>query len=127
MLKSFSWLVALLLLLLSGTALADPQSGWKEHPHGGFGPHHSHPHDASPRPGWQGQRDERIRQGVHSGELTRPEAARLWHQERQIDRYRRMAREDGHVAPREALRLERMRARQNRAIYQQKHDEQLRD
>ena len=50
---------------------------------------------------------DRIRQGVASGELTRPETARLVEQQRHIRRLERRTEADGQVTAREAARLRR--------------------
>ncbi len=68
---------------------------------------------------------QRIRQGVRSGELTRLEAARL---EREQARIRfaeaRARRSGGEFTPRERARIQHELNQSNRHIYRQKHDRQ---
>jgi hypothetical protein len=68
---------------------------------------------------------QRIRQGIRSGELTRVEAARL---ERQQARIRldeaRARRSGGEFTPRERARIQRELNHSSRNIYRQKHDRQ---
>ena len=66
----------------------------------------------------------RIANGVHSGELTRPEAHRLVHGERQLHRQERRAKADGEVTARERARLQHSADRMSKRIYRQKHDKQ---
>ena len=68
----------------------------------------------------------RIRQGVRSGELTRPEQARLKGKERDVRRDERAARADGVVTPAEHREIRRDKKNLNRSIYRQKHDAQTR-
>ncbi|MEK6410763.1 MAG: hypothetical protein AABN34_27885 [Acidobacteriota bacterium] len=70
---------------------------------------------------------QRINQGIRSGELTRREAARLEAGLARIRIHERFARADGNVTPRERARLERELSRESRAIYRQKHDAQDRN
>jgi hypothetical protein len=67
---------------------------------------------------------QRIRQGVRSGELTRREAARLEAEQASIRAYERRARAAGGVSCRERHRLDNMLDRAGRDIYRQKHDAQ---
>lgn len=68
----------------------------------------------------------RIRQGVRTGELTRPEAARLRGREAEVSQDRREARADGVVTTAERKDLRHDERRASRAIYRQKHDGQTR-
>lgn len=70
---------------------------------------------------------QRIGQGIRSGELTRREARRLEAQEARIRVDERFARRDGYVSPRERARLNRELDRSSRNIYHQKHDGQDRN
>ena len=74
------------------------------------------------------QRNEqaRIRQGVRSGELTRPEAACLKAREADIRADNRAARANGVVTRDERQDIRQDERRTSRAIYRQKHDAQLR-
>jgi hypothetical protein len=74
--------------------------------------------------GRQHREQQRIRQGVRSGELTRPEARRLEYEQARIRVDERYARRDGYVSPRERARLDREMDRASRDIYRQKHDGQ---
>ena len=69
---------------------------------------------------------QRIRQGVRSGELTRRETARLEAEQGRIRGYELYAKSDGHVSAGERRRLDRMLDRSSRDIYRQKHDGQER-
>ena len=67
---------------------------------------------------------QRINQGIRSGELTRREARRL---EAGLARVRideRFARSDGHLSANERARLNRELNHESRSIYRQKHDRQ---
>jgi hypothetical protein len=69
----------------------------------------------------------RINQGVRSGALTGPEAARLQAQQNQLDRQRARDRFDGRgLTAREAARLDTKQDRLSRRIAVQKHDAQRR-
>jgi hypothetical protein len=64
----------------------------------------------------------RIREGVASGEVTRPEAQRLRAEQHHIRRAERRAKADGEVTPRERARLQRKQNQASRDIRKQKHD-----
>jgi hypothetical protein len=71
---------------------------------------------------------QRINQGIRSGELTRREAERLEAGLARIridERYARLS--GGGISPRERARLERGLNRESRGIYRQKHDGQDRN
>src|SRR5690349_5551956 len=68
----------------------------------------------------------RIDQGVKSGELTKPEAARLEAREAKIQQDKKEAKADGVVTPAERAKLNREENRTSRAIRRQKHDAQVR-
>jgi len=70
---------------------------------------------------------QRINQGIRSGELTRREAARLEAGLARIRINERLARRDGVITPRERARLDRELNRESRAIHHQKHDGQDRN
>lgn len=78
------------------------------------------------RPTAQRNERARIRQGVATGELTRPEAARLRGREAGITAEKRAARADGVVTPGERHDIRRTERSASRAIYRQKHDAQVR-
>ena len=69
---------------------------------------------------------ERIRQGVHSGELTRPETRRLAEGQARLRYNEAKAKADGDVTPAERARLQAEADRQSKRIYRQKHDAQMR-
>lgn len=75
----------------------------------------------------QRNQQQRIRQGVRSGELTRNEARRLERQEREIRQDERAVKADGVVTPAERREINRSLNRTNRRIYRNKHDRQDRD
>ena len=77
--------------------------------------------------GRQYRERQRIRQGIHSGELTRLEARRLGTQQARIRAYEHYARRDGFISGRERARLDRGLDRASRNIYRQKHDRQDRN
>jgi hypothetical protein len=70
---------------------------------------------------------ERIRQGIKSGELTRREAVRLEEQEAKIRVNERFAKADGKITPAERERLEKELNRTSQNIHEQKHDDQDRN
>jgi hypothetical protein len=70
---------------------------------------------------------ERIRQGIKSGELTRSEAVRLEDQEAKIRVNEKFAASDGKITPAERARVEKELNKTSRNIYQQKHDNQDRN
>ena len=71
---------------------------------------------------------ERIAQGVKSGQLTPKETAHLEHREAHINREtRRMkAANGGTLTPAEKAKISRQQNRTSKAIYRQKHDAQHR-
>lgn len=74
----------------------------------------------------QDRQDTRIDQGVASGELTRPEQARMGVQQARIGRMENRIEADGKVTGKEALRLERKQDQASRSIARNKHDRQHR-
>ena len=70
------------------------------------------------------QQQQRIRQGIRSGELTRYEAARLEVEQARIRAYEARARATGGVNCRERRRLDNLLDRSRRSIYRQTHDRQ---
>ena len=69
---------------------------------------------------------QRIRQGVKSGELTRPETRRLVAGEARLHANEAAAKADGVVTARERARLQAEANRESARIYRQKHDAQTR-
>lgn len=68
----------------------------------------------------------RVRQGVHSGQLTRAEARRLRHGQRQVRRMESRSKRDGVVTQRERFRMENIQDRQSRHIWRLKHNGRVR-
>jgi len=65
---------------------------------------------------------QRIRQGIRSGEITRPEVLRLKKEQRHIDRAYHRASADGHLNRRERQRLDKLQNLASRHIYRAKHN-----
>ena len=65
---------------------------------------------------------ERIAQGVGSGQLTAGETARLERQETAVNREIRRDRADGHFTPRERARVQHQQNVMSREIYRDKHN-----
>jgi hypothetical protein len=74
----------------------------------------------------QGAQQARVAQGVRSGELTRPEAAKLRQQERAVRAEERAYKADGKLTPAERKDLHQDLNQASKDIYQQKHDAQAR-
>lgn len=74
----------------------------------------------------QANQEQRIDQGVASGQLTRREARRLDRQQNRIDRAENRAKADGVVTASERRHLQRKQDRASRNIAHQKHDGQKR-
>jgi hypothetical protein len=70
---------------------------------------------------------QRIEQGLKSGELTTREAAGLERQEAKVERDQARALRDGKLSPAEKARLTREQNRVSRDIYREKHDAQTGD
>lgn len=67
---------------------------------------------------------ERIEQGLKSGELTTREAARLEREESRVESMQSNALRDGKLTPEEAARINRAQNRVSNDIYGEKHDAQ---
>lgn len=65
---------------------------------------------------------QRIRQGIRSGEITRPEVRRLKKEQGRIDRVYHRASADGHLNWRERQRLDKLQDLAGRHIYRAKHN-----
>ena len=72
----------------------------------------------------QANQQQRIDQGVASGELNKKEAARLEKGQDKVQRMEDKAKADGTVTVAERRRIEREQNRQSRRIAKQKHDRQ---
>jgi hypothetical protein len=68
------------------------------------------------------RQQQRIRQGVRSGQLTPHETARLERGQRHINRMERRAKANGVVTPAERRHLARAQNHQSREIYRLKHN-----
>jgi hypothetical protein len=68
----------------------------------------------------------RITGGVRSGELSRPEAYRLHHEQRGIRRDIHRARRDGHVNRAERMHIRHEQRKHSRHIYRAKHNRRKR-
>lgn len=74
----------------------------------------------------QANQEQRIDQGIKSGELTRREAARLERGQERVNRMEDRALADGKITRGEFRRIENAQNEQSRRIYRQKHDRQSR-
>lgn len=74
----------------------------------------------------QHHQQQRIGQGVRSGELTPAEARRLEREQRHIRREERRYKADGTLTPAERADLQHDLNRASRHIYNEKHDDQRR-
>ena len=68
---------------------------------------------------------ERIKEGVKSGELTPAETRRLEMQQGKIKADEMNAKSDGNVTPKERLKLKREQNRASRNIYHKKHNNRV--
>lgn len=74
----------------------------------------------------QVRQQERIAQGVRSGELTRGETARLEAGQAHVQNVKARAKADGVVTPAERAHMEHAQDRQSRHIYRMKHNAKTR-
>jgi opacity protein-like surface antigen len=74
----------------------------------------------------QAKQEQRIDQGIASGELNKREAHRLNHQQNVIDKAENKAKADGVVTDKERKALTRAQNNTSKRIYRQKHDAQER-
>lgn len=72
----------------------------------------------------EARQDQRIENGVASGELNAKETYRLEQQQARIHQAENNAKADGHVSAKERRHLHQMQDRASRNIYRQKHDAQ---
>ncbi len=72
----------------------------------------------------QATQEQRIQQGVQSGQLTTQEAARLEKGQARVDRMEDKAKADGKVTEKERKRLQHAENVQSRHIKREKHDRQ---
>ena len=69
---------------------------------------------------------QRIKQGIQSGELTNKEVGKLEHGQSKVNRSEARAGADGQIAAAEQRGIQHNENRQSRRIYKQKHDAQTR-
>jgi hypothetical protein len=74
----------------------------------------------------QDRQEDRIDQGIRSGELNRREAARLERGQAYVNRMENRALADGHISRGEFRRIEETQNAQSHRIHRQKHDRQHR-
>jgi len=74
----------------------------------------------------QQNQQQRIEQGVQSGELTKREAVKLEAREAKIAREERRMKADGELTKKERAKLHKDLNKTSKAIYKQKHDAQKR-
>jgi len=74
----------------------------------------------------QANQQERIREGIRSGELTGSEVRTLEWKEARVAELERRLKSDGTLSPSERARLQRELDQLSKEIYQQKHDAQKR-
>ena len=72
----------------------------------------------------QANQQQRINEGIRSGDLTRREAARLQQGQANIQRMEDRARADGKITKQEARQIERAQDRQSRVIARERNDKQ---
>lgn len=73
----------------------------------------------------QENQQQRIDQGVKSGELNQKEAARLQKGQARVQRMEDKATADGKVTAKERRKIERAQDKQSKKIYREKHDKQV--
>lgn len=72
----------------------------------------------------QANQQQRIDQGVASGQLTAKEAARLEKGQSRVEKMEQKAKADGNVTPKERARLQKAENKQSKMINKEKHDRQ---
>lgn len=70
--------------------------------------------------------EQRIDQGIASGQLNQREAARLERGQDRVDNMENRAKADGAVTARERARIQHAQNVESKRIYRQKHDRQVR-
>jgi hypothetical protein len=70
------------------------------------------------------RQQERIAQGVKSGELTPKETAKIERKEARLNREIRQERAEGPLTPKDRRQITRQQNRTSREIYREKHDNQ---
>jgi len=76
----------------------------------------------------KGAQQQRIAQGVHSGQLTAGETSRLEHQEKGINREERgmRAQDNGHLTRQDRQTIHHQQNQESRRIYRDKHNGRVR-
>jgi hypothetical protein len=110
MIKLMGSSLALTVVLFSGQALAED-----------FGMHH-HKHTATIKH----HQDQRINQGIRSGELTGQEVRKLRRDRNELRHHAYEYKRDGVLTEEERRNLRRERREYSREIYEQTHDEERR-
>lgn len=72
----------------------------------------------------QQKQQQRIDQGVKSGQLNQKEAARLEKGQARIQKMENKAAADGKVTAKERARMEKAQDRESKRVYREKHDKQ---
>ena len=72
----------------------------------------------------QAEQQQRIDQGVKSGQLTGKEAARLEKGQDRIQKMENKAMADGKMTKKERAKIEKAQDRESKKIYREKHDKQ---
>lgn len=72
----------------------------------------------------QKNQQQRIDQGVKSGELNKKEAARLEKGQARIQKMENKAMADGKMSPKERAKIEKAQDRESQRIFREKHDKQ---
>lgn len=82
-------------------------------------------HDINQR---KGDQQQRIAQGVHSGQLTAGETSHLEHQEQGINReeHGMRAQDNGHLTKQDRRTIHRQQNQESRRIYRDKHNARVR-
>jgi len=75
----------------------------------------------------QANQEQRIDQGVASGQLNARETARLERGQQRVDNMENRAKSDGVVTARERTRIQHAQNVESKRIYRQKHDRQVRN
>jgi hypothetical protein len=70
--------------------------------------------------------EQRIEQGVKSGQLTNREVGKLENGQARVDRSEARAGANGHVSAKEQQRVQKAENQQSKRIYKEKHDKQTR-
>jgi hypothetical protein len=75
--------------------------------------------------GRQANQENRIRDGIRDGSLTRSEAGGLIQEQRRIQQLESRAKSDGYISARERNEIRRAQENASRHIYQERHDSEV--